>query len=186
MGFISAKTVKMLAVVCCCGLPAGAGVESVSADGGTDMKLTSTAFSEGGMIPPVYTCDGADISPAFAWSGVPGGVKSFALVCDDPDAPVGDWVHWVLYNIPPKVNVLSEKTAATDTLPGGTRQGINDFRKTGYGGPCPPRGVHRYYFRLYALDTLLPPAGNMTKKKLLVAMKGHVIAGAVLMGRYGR
>lgn len=177
--------VRMIFVVLC-GLIFTNGAAGTMAGGEHEMKLISTAFSEGAMIPEAYTCDGADISPALAWSDVPDGVKTFALVCDDPDAPVGDWVHWVIYNIPGEVRKLQEKLPVTDSLADGVCQGINDFRKTGYGGPCPPRGVHRYYFRLYALDVALPCGTKMTKKKLQLAVKGHVLTEAVLMGRYRR
>ena len=169
-----------------CGLTFTNGAAGTVAGGGHGMKLISTAFSEGGMIPEKYTCDGTDISPALAWSDVPDGVKTFALVCDDPDAPVGDWVHWVIYNIPGEVRSLPERLPAADSLADGTCQGINDFRKSGYGGPCPPRGVHRYYFRLYALDVEFQADGNMTMKNLLHTVEGHVLAEAVLMGRYKR
>ncbi len=150
------------------------------------MKIISSAFSEGAMIPQKYTCDGFDVSPPLNWSDAPAGTKSFALICDDPDAPAGTWVHWVLYNIPANVNSLPEKVALSETLADGTRQGINDFRKTGYGGPCPPGGTHRYFFKLYALGVQLPAEKGMTKAKLLKAAEGHVLAEAQLMGRYKR
>ncbi len=182
---IGSGFVKMIFTVLC-GMLFTKGTAGAVVGGGHAMKLTSTAFNEGGMIPEKYTCDGADISPALAWSDVPDGVNTFALVCDDPDAPVGDWVHWVIYNIPGEVRSLPEKLPAEDSLADGACQGINDFRKTGYGGPCPPGGVHRYYFRLYALDVALPCEDKMTKKKLLELMKGHVLNDAVIMGRYKR
>ncbi|MBN1579008.1 MAG: YbhB/YbcL family Raf kinase inhibitor-like protein [Chitinispirillaceae bacterium] len=160
--------------------------KSAVAKGGAAMKVTSSAFAEGGMIPKKYTCDDINISPALQWSDAATETKSFALICDDPDAPMGTWVHWVVYNIPAKSNGLPEKAPAVDTLPDGTRQGVNDFRKTGYGGPCPPGGIHRYFFKVYALDTQLTAEKGMTKAKLLKAMEGHVLAEAQVMGKYKR
>lgn len=150
-------------------------------------ELTSSAFQPGGEIPRKHTCDGADVSPALAWSDPPAGTASFALVCDDPDAPAGTWVHWVLYEVPASSRQLPEGVPPEPILKDGSRQGTNDFRKTGYGGPCPPRGSrHRYFFRLYALDTMLGLAPGKTKAALLKAMEGHVKGEAELVGRYGR
>ncbi|MEW5702942.1 MAG: YbhB/YbcL family Raf kinase inhibitor-like protein [Candidatus Zixiibacteriota bacterium] len=159
-----------------------------STKGGKQMLLTitSTAFTEGGMIPAKYTCDGADISPPLSWNGVPKEAKSLALICDDPDAPAGTWVHWVIFNVPPDSAGLPEKVPPDSTLPNGTWQGTNDFRKVGYGGPCPPGGTHRYYFKLYALDTALNLTGRVTKADLLGAMDKHILAEAQLMGKYRR
>jgi Raf kinase inhibitor-like YbhB/YbcL family protein len=156
--------------------------------GGQDMtiKVMSTAFSEGGIIPKQYTCDGKDVSPPLTWSGVPDGAKSIALICDDPDAPGGTWVHWVLFNLPPKTEGLAEGVASSKTIENGGKHGTNDFRKFGYGGPCPPGGTHRYYFKVYALDTLLDLDPGVTKADLLKAMKGHILAEGQLMGRYKR
>jgi Raf kinase inhibitor-like YbhB/YbcL family protein len=155
------------------------------AEGGT-MKLTSTAFGEGGMIPGKYTCDGADVSPPLKWDLLPDGTKSLALICDDPDAPVGTWVHWVYYDIPGNTKDLPERIASDEhPAPGGV-QGINDFRRIGYGGPCPPGGTHRYYFKLYALDTLLKLSPGATKNQLIKAMENHIIGRAQLMGKYKR
>ena len=151
-----------------------------------DLKLTSTAFSEGGMIPQQYTCDGTDVSPPLSWSGVPAAARTLALICDDPDAPVGTWVHWVLFNLPASTKDLPEHVPTLKTLPNGARQGTNDFRRIGYGGPCPPGGTHRYYFKLYALDLVLPLDAGATKAQLLKAMEGHVLAEGQLMGRYKR
>jgi len=148
--------------------------------------LTSTAFVHGGNIPSQYTCDGVDISPQLAWFGVPDSTKSFALICDDPDAPVGNWVHWVLYNIPSEAREIKEKISNDAKLPNGAQHGFNDFRKFGYGGPCPPGGTHRYFFKLYALDTMLYLTGKVTKQNLLDAMKGHILGQAELMGKYSR
>lgn len=150
------------------------------------LKLESPSFAEGGMIPRKYTCDGEDTSPELSWSGAPAGTRSFALVCDDPDAPAGTWVHWVLFNLPPEVNRLPEAVPREPKLPGGGCQGKNDFRRLGYGGPCPPGGTHRYFFKLYALDSLLPLEPGITKRELEAAMKGHILAEAHLMGRYRR
>jgi hypothetical protein len=157
--------------------------------GGTAMafELTSSAFTAGETIPRRHTCDGADVSPPLAWTEAPAGTATFALVCDDPDAPAGTWVHWVLYDLPATVRQLAEGVPPEPLLKGGGRQGTNDFRRTGYGGPCPPRGApHRYYFRLYALDTALGLAPGATKEALLKAMAGHVKGQAELVGRYGR
>ena len=151
------------------------------------LDLETSAFEPGGAIPERHTCDGGDVSPALSWSAPPAGARSLALVCDDPDAPRGTWVHWVLYNLPAGTQRLDEGVPATAELPSGARQGRNDFRRIGYGGPCPPPGPpHRYYFRLYALDVVLALASGATRKDLDRAMKGHVLADAELMGRYQR
>lgn len=150
------------------------------------LELTSPAFSEGEMIPARYTCDGSDISPALSWSGVPETAKSLALICDDPDAPMGTWVHWVLFNIPADAVGLPAEISSAATLENGARHGKNDFRRLGYGGPCPPGGTHRYFFKLYALDTGLNLDSGITKDQLLKAMQGHILAEAQLMGKYKR
>ena len=151
------------------------------------LKFTSTAFQPGGTIPKKFTCDGPDVSPALAWSDAPAGTQSFALVMDDPDAPVGTWVHWVLYDLPAGTHALAENVAQQEELPDGTRQGRNDFRRIGYGGPCPPSGpAHRYFFKLYALDQKLGLKAGATKADVEKAMKGHILAQGELMGRYGR
>ncbi len=148
--------------------------------------LTSLAFAHMAAIPPQYTCQGADISPPLRWSGVPAGTKSLALIVDDPDAPDPahpkmTWVHWVLYNLPPTATELPE---AVKTLPPGTLEGLNDWQRTGYGGPCPPIGRHRYFHKLYALDTVLPDLKHPTKAQLEKAMAGHILAEAQLIGTY--
>lgn len=149
--------------------------------------IQSKAFSQGGKIPSKYTGDGVDISPDLQWTGVPPGVKSFALVMDDPDAPVGIWVHWVLYNIPETARELSEGVPKTESLENGARQGLNDFGKLGYGGPYPPKGTpHHYYFKLYALDALLQLPPRITKEGLMDAMKGHIISETKIVGIYER
>ncbi|HRN89793.1 YbhB/YbcL family Raf kinase inhibitor-like protein [Hyphomicrobium sp.] len=152
------------------------------------LTLTSTAFTDGGEIPRRYTCEGEDISPPLAWAGAPDGTKSLVLIVDDPDAPdparpQRTWVHWVLYNLPPDSTGLPEAVAA-DALPSGTEDGLNDWEHTGYGGPCPPIGRHRYFHKLYALDTRLDGLSNATKVDVEAAMAGHVLAEAVLLGTY--
>jgi len=150
------------------------------------IELSSGAFEDKGLIPQKYTCDGADISPPLAWTTSGDSIKSFALICDDPDAPMKTWVHWVIFNIPTKRHELPEKIPPKKELADGTRQGRNDFGNIGYGGPCPPRGTHRYYFKIYGLDCQLKLKAGATKKQLLKAMKGHVVAKGQLMGRYRR
>ena len=152
------------------------------------LTLTSPAFAPGGEIPAVYTCQGDDISPALQWNGIPAGAASLALIMDDPDAPDPKnpkmtYVHWVLYNLPASASGLPEGVNPSD-LPAGTLQGLNDWKRTGYGGPCPPIGRHRYFFKLYALDTMLPDLHQPTKAKLEAAMEGHVLARAELIGTY--
>ena len=164
-------------------------VGSVAAEkaGKDRMQLTSTAFTEGAAIPAKHTCDAKDISPPLRWSGVPAGTKSLALVVDDPDAPVGTWVHWVLYDLPATTSELDEDVPKSQYVAGGAKQGINDFRRLGYGGPCPPAGkAHRYFFKLYALDTVLDLKPGLTKKDLERAMEKHVLGQAQLMGTYQR
>jgi Raf kinase inhibitor-like YbhB/YbcL family protein len=149
--------------------------------------LTSSAFVEGGPIPSRYTCDGADVSPPLSWSGVPAHAKSLALICEDPDAPSGTWSHWVLYNLPPTLTALPEGVAKTAVTADNARQGSNDFRRLGYGGPCPPAGKpHRYFFILYALDAPLALEAGRTRADLLRAMHGHILAEGRLMGTYQR
>jgi len=151
-----------------------------------EIKITSTAFSEGSMIPKRYTCDGEDISPPLGWSGVPEGTKSLALICDDPDAPMGIWVHWVLFNIPASVKDLPDSLPPAEALENGAKHGENDFGKLGYGGPCPPGGTHRYYFKLYALDMQITLKSGITKAQLLKAVEGHILAEGQLVGKYKR
>ena len=150
------------------------------------MKIISSAFEEGAMIPKKYTCDGIDISPALEWSLVPDGTKTFALICDDPDAPMGTWVHWVLFNLPGDIKKLSENVPPLEVLTNGAKQGKNDFGKIGYGGPCPPGGTHRYYFKVYALDEKINVEAGVTKSELLKAMEVHILSEGQLMGRYKR
>jgi Raf kinase inhibitor-like YbhB/YbcL family protein len=151
------------------------------------LSISSPSFSSGGDIPKKFTCDGADISPQLAWTEPPQGTKSFALLVDDPDAPVGNWNHWTLWNLPASASGLAEGISKEASLPDGSQQGKNDFRKTGYNGPCPPPGKpHRYYFKLFALDTKLDLKSGSSKRELESTMKGHVLAQAEWMGRYGR
>ncbi len=149
------------------------------------LQLTSPAFAAQGEIPKRFTCDGAGVPPPLAWTGAPAGTKSFALVVDDPDAPMGTWVHWVLYDLPDTVAALPEGLKAKD-LPPGTREGTNSWKTTGYGGPCPPAGRHRYFHKLYALDIVLPDLDRPTSGRLEKAMAGHVLARAELVGTYQR
>ncbi len=151
-----------------------------------EIKVTSSAFEEGGMIPAKYTCDEEDVSPPLAWDSAPDGTKSFALICDDPDAPMGTWVHWVLFNLPAGVSELSENVPPESELDDGSRQGTNDFGRIGYGGPCPPGGTHRYYFKLYALDIVIELEAGARKPQLLEAMEGHILSEGQLMGKYSR
>lgn len=162
----------------------------IPAQGGNavTLTLTSPAFDNHGAIPAAYTCEGNDTSPALVWAGVPAAAQSLALIVDDPDAPdpaapKTTWVHWVLYNLPPTTSGLAAATPP-DQLPSGTREGTNDWQRTGYGGPCPPIGRHRYFFKLYALDTVLPDLHQPTKAQLAQAMTGHVLAQTELVGTY--
>jgi len=162
-------------------LRAGEGADAMT------IRVTSDAFGEGESIPEQYTCRGRDVSPPLAWTGLPAGSRSLALICDDPDAPMGNWVHWVLYGLPPDRSGLAEGLPAERSLAGGGKQGINDFRRIGYGGPCPPPGPpHRYIFTLYALgiEVDLPPGA--TRPQLLDFMNGHILAKGRLTGRFQR
>jgi len=150
------------------------------------LKVTSTAFTDGGMIPPRYTADGDDISPPLNWEGLPAGTKSVALINDDPDAPMGTWVHWLVWNIPPEKLSLAEDIRPFKESQDGIRQGTTDFGRIGYGGPAPPSGVHRYFFKVYALDSKLDLTPGATKPQLEKAMKGHILAEGQLMGKYTR
>jgi Raf kinase inhibitor-like YbhB/YbcL family protein len=161
----------------------------VGPGGGAPMTLEvkSPDFPSGGTIPKQFTCDGADLSPALQWSAPPTGTQSFALIADDPDAPVGTWVHWVIFDLPANLRSLPQAVPKRDQLPDGSLQGRNDFGKVGYGGPCPPPGkAHRYFFKLYALDTKLNLPSSSTKKDVERAMQNHVLASGEYMGRYSR
>jgi Raf kinase inhibitor-like YbhB/YbcL family protein len=150
------------------------------------LSITSTAFREGQRIPARYTCDGENVSPPLNWEGAPDTAKAFALICDDPDAPRGTWVHWLIWNLPATAQGLPQAVPADRELEDGSRQGTTDFGTVGYGGPCPPGGTHRYYFRLYALDAPLELPPGATRPQLDKALEGHVLARGQLMGRYSR
>lgn len=150
------------------------------------MEIKSSVFKEGMVIPTKYTCDNIDVSPPLEWSMVPSGTKTFALICDDPDAPGKTWVHWVVFNIQGNLRELPANVPKTETLNNGALQGKNDFGTIGYGGPCPPGGTHRYYFKIYALDKEIDSKPAITKKELLIAMEGHILEEGQLMGRYKR
>ncbi len=174
----------VLALCCAVGMTAGL----VHAEENMALTLTSTAFTRGGEIPSRYTCQGEDIPPRIEWQGVPVNTRSLVFIVDDPDAPDPKaprmtWVHWVVYNLPPDTKGLPEAATSTD-LPPGTEQGLNDWNRTGYGGPCPPVGRHRYFHKLYALDTVLPVMDKPTKADIEAAMAGHVIEQAELVGTY--
>jgi len=180
----------------CCAALASTGFASATAaeqkppskeKGTMNIQISSTAFAEGQLIPEKHTGQGRDASPPLKWTGAPANTRSFALIADDPDAPVGTWVHWVLYDLPATTTELPEDTPKTQYLPSGAKQGINDFRRLGYGGPMPPPGKpHRYFFKLYALDKVLDLKPGLTKIDLLQAMEGHVLAEGQLMGTYQR
>jgi Raf kinase inhibitor-like YbhB/YbcL family protein len=149
-------------------------------------KLTSTAFAPGELIPRKYTCDGEDISPPLRWSDPPQATQSFALIADDPDAPIGTWIHWVLYNLSAAVRALPEAVPPDADLDDGSRHGKNSWGRQDYGGPCPPSGTHRYFFKLYALDTVLDLLAGASKEQLLQSMEGHILAQTEVMGVYTR
>jgi Raf kinase inhibitor-like YbhB/YbcL family protein len=176
----------LLLLPACSGRDAGTEPEMSDEEVAMTIELTSTAFNAGEAIPAIYTCDGDDISPPLQWQNLPEGTGSLALIMDDPDAPRGTWVHWVLYNIPPSTGELPENVAPADSLPGGGSQGRSSWNRVGYGGPCPPGGTHRYFFKLYALDAELDLAPGATKEQLLAAMEGHILAQGELVGTYAR
>jgi Raf kinase inhibitor-like YbhB/YbcL family protein len=150
------------------------------------LELTSTGFAHEESIPSKYTCDGEDVSPSLQWGEPPPGTQSFALIMDDPDAPAGTWVHWVLYGLPAQARTLPEGVVPAAELADGSRHGKNSWGRSGYGGPCPPSGTHRYFFKLYALDTGLDLDSGASEEQLLQAMEGHIVAQAELMGTYSR
>ena len=163
------------------------GLSRIVVGGAMAFELTSSAFKAGDTIPRKHSCDGGDVSPLLSWTEPPAGTTTLALIADDPDAPAGTWVHWVLYDLPATTRGLPEGVPPGEMLKGGGRQGTNSFRKTGYGGPCPPRGTtHRYFFKLYALDRTLGLAARATKEDVTRATEGHVKGQVELMGRYGR
>jgi len=150
------------------------------------LKIRSSAFNDGERIPKKHTCDGEDVSPPLTWEDVPEGTVTLAIISDDPDAPSKTWTHWLIFNIPPELNGLPEGVEKVGELENGIKQGFNDFGRIGYGGPCPPFGVHRYYFKLYALDTSLNLEPGTSKEELLRAMDGHIIEKAEMIGLYSR
>jgi Raf kinase inhibitor-like YbhB/YbcL family protein len=165
----------------------GVTISAQTAGGTMSFQISSSAFASGQTIPKKFTCDGSDISPPLNWKDAPAATQSFALIADDPDAPVGTWVHWVLFSLPANSKDLQEGVDKEEQLPNGALQGKNDFRKIGYGGPCPPPGKpHRYFFKLYALDTKISLKAGATKADVENAMKGHILGQAELVGRYSR
>ena len=150
------------------------------------LKIRSIAFNDGERIPKKYTCDGEDISPPLIWEDIPEGTVTLALISDDPDAPSKTWTHWLIFNIPPELNGLPEGVEKVGELENGIIQGFNDFGRIGYGGPCPPFGVHRYFFKLYALDTSLDLEPETSKEELLEAMEGHIVEKTQMIGLYSR
>lgn len=164
-----------------------AGQGRQQAVGATVFALSAAAFADGGAIPSLYTCEGADLSPALSWKDVPAGTRALALIADDPDAPVRTWTHWIVWNIPPQATLLPEGAPQVEALDNGARQGLNDFKRLGYGGPCPPPGKqHRYFFKLYSLNVRLDLEPGATRGELEAAMKDHIVAQAVWMGTYRR
>jgi len=161
-------------------------IETKQGGGIMEIKITSTAFKDGEFIPKKYTCDGDNVSPPLEWSEVHKATLSIALICDDPDAPMGTWVHWVIFNISASVHKLNENIPLNKVLEDGAVQGNNDFRKIGYGGPCPPGGAHRYFFKIYALDKRIELTSGATKTELIKEMEGHILAEGKLMGKYSR
>jgi len=179
--FLPCATLALLAL-------AGVARAQTKGDAGMAMNITSPSFTNQGDMPAQLTCEGKDVSPALEWSGVPAAAKSLVLIVDDPDAPDPKapkmtWVHWVLYNLPPQTTELPEAVAPS-ALPPGAREGLNDWKRTGYGGPCPPIGRHRYFHKLFALDTVLPDLKKPSKAALEKAMQGHILARAELVGTY--
>jgi len=177
----------MILVTLLCAALAAAQTQNPASGGSSMLSLHTAAFETGSQIPDRYTCSGADVSPALTWDGAPQGTQSFALITDDPDAPNGTFTHWVMFDIPPESKGLAQNVPKTQRLDDGALQGRNDFHRDGYGGPCPPPGkTHRYYFKLYALDSKLSLDPGATRQQLEAAMKGHVLAQAELMGTFKR
>jgi hypothetical protein len=191
MGFLFETKRRLAVLILACGiLPLAMTMISQAAESTTKgaISLTSSAFAEGATIPQEYTCKGKDVSPPLKWSGVPSETKSLALIMDDPDAPMGTWVHWVLYDLPPSMTELPEGLSKKEHIAAGSgKEGVNDFKRSGYGGPCPPAGKpHRYFFKLYALDTALDLKPGAKKKDLERAMEKHILAQGQLMATYKR
>jgi len=182
-----ATRLMAMAVFCLFILQTGLSAEAQVNEKGRGMELKSSAFQNDQNIPRENTCDGADVSPPLTWDTPPDGTIAFALIADDPDAPVGTWVHWVIYDLPGDAKELAEGVLTQQSLPNGAKQGVNDFNKVGYGGPCPPRGpAHHYFFKLYALDQPTNLKPRATKQQLLAAIKGHMLGEAQLIGKYQR
>jgi Raf kinase inhibitor-like YbhB/YbcL family protein len=179
---------RLMVLCLVCLILVGGGCKPREEEGARTMsfELTSASFVHEESIPSKYTCDGEDVSPPLQWTDPPQGTQSFALIMDDPDAPVGTWVHWVLYGLPADARTLPEGVAPDAELTSGGRHGKNSWGRLGYGGPCPPRGTHRYFFELYALDVALEVDSGASKEQLLQAMEGHILAQAELMGTYSR
>ena len=188
LGLCRGATSLLLAAVTYSIIPQrGLGAEVQVKEERLTMELKSSVFQNNQDIPQKYTCDGADLSPPLVWNNPPNGAKAFALITDDPDAPGGTWVHWVIYDLPADAKGLAEGVPTQEMLPNGAKQGVNDFKNVGYGGPCPPRGpAHRYFFKLYALDQPTNLKPRATKQQLLNAMKGHILGEAQLIGKYKR
>jgi hypothetical protein len=181
------RTLTVLPPIIMVVLALGAPAEIRGQEASSSIELKTTSFTPGGFIPKRYTCEAADVSPALAWTDPPPGTQSFALIEDDPDAPSGTFVHWLVYDLPVGYRRLPEALSGNTQMPDGMRQGINDFSRTGYSGPCPPPGKpHRYFIRLYALDTILNLRPGARRKELDAAMQGHILAQAELMGRFQR
>jgi hypothetical protein len=181
---MSAVLPPLIMVVLALAVPAGVHGQKASS---FKIELKTTSFTPGGFIPKRFTCEAADVSPALAWTDPPPGTQSFAIIEDDPDAPSGTFVHWLVYNLPAAYRRLPEAVSGNDQMPGGERQGTNDFSRTGYSGPCPPPGrPHRYFIRLYALDARLDLRPAARRQELDAAMQGHILAQAELMGRFAR
>ena len=184
---MNAKVKISFAIAFLAGLWAACDANYESSPAPMSIQITSAGFADGQPVPAKYTCDGSDVSPPLQWTNVPANTKSLVLIADDPDAPVGTWVHWVLYDLPANTNALPENVTKAETLTGNAKQGLNDFRRIGYSGPCPPAGKpHRYFFKIYALDTMPHLKPGLTKKELLKATNGHVLAEGQLMGTYQR
>jgi hypothetical protein len=182
---MGSRGVACLILTLALAFPGASGLAAKDASG--KLELKTTAFPAGGTIPTQFTCSGANISPALSWTAPPPRTQSFALIVDDPDAPAGTWVHWVVYNLPALLRQLREHVPMGDAIARGGKQGLNDFPQNGYGGPCPPPGKpHRYFFRLYALDAMLDLRAPVHRKDVDAAMKGHILAQGEWMGTFGR
>ena len=183
---LAISAISLLLFAACVSNPQSSAPPAATPAGKPEMKLVSSAFKEGESIPRQFTCDGINVSPPLEWSGVPSTAKTIAIIADDPDAPSGTWVHWVLYNLPADNIGLVENLPPGENMKSGGFQGKTDFGKAGYGGPCPPSGTHRYFFKVYAVDSELSLKAGAAKDELVKAMEGHIVAQAQLMGTYRR